>query len=141
MLPSSSIRGSSSNLLRPAPLPHILSLVFVPGQPSKWYPLLIPAVNIAEVTFLSSFYQDESGKNWLKDHGFMLEWAQTASRLVLREVDELHEEDVITFLNLALFWHTQGLWRKCFMYKGAALSTIHSVTSWLIMSQELLTRY
>lgn len=92
-------------------------------------PTAHPAVNTAEVTFLSSFYQDENGKNWLKDHGFMLEWAQTAGKLVLREVEELHEEDIITFLNLALFWHTQGSWRKCYIHKGAKLSTIHSVTS------------
>ena len=84
-------------------------------------------MNVADVMFISSFYQDENGKNWLKDHGFMLEWAQMAGKLVLRDVEELHEEDIITFLNLALFWHTQGLWRKCFIHKGATLSPIYAV--------------
>lgn len=49
----------------------------------------------------------------------MLEWAQLAGKLVLRQADELHEEDVVTTINLGLFWHSQGSWRKSFFYKGA----------------------
>ncbi len=85
------------------------------------------AVNTADDRYLSSFYQDENGKNWFKDHGFMLEWARMAGKLAFREVEELHEEDIVTFLNLALFWHSQGSWRKCFLHKGTKLSSIYAV--------------
>ena len=114
----------------------------MPGEPSEWCSLPVPAATIADVPFLFSFYEGENGKNWLKDHRFMLEWAQTAGKLVLREVEELHEEDIVTFLNLALFWHTQGSWMKCFIHKGAKLrSDIRHMTTQLTMLQESLIRY
>lgn len=65
-----------------------------------------------------SFYRDINGQAALKDSGFMIEWAQRAGSLVFREAEELHEDNIVTFCNLALFWHSQGSWRIAFLHKG-----------------------
>ena len=50
----------------------------------------------------------------------MTEWAQRAGKLVFQEAEDLHEDNIATFCNLALFWHSQGSWRKSYLYKGTA---------------------
>lgn len=65
-----------------------------------------------------SFYRDKNGQATLKEHGFMIDWAQRAGKLVLQEAEDLHEENIVTFLNLALFWHSQGSWRISYLHKG-----------------------
>lgn len=64
------------------------------------------------------FYRDAAGQASLQDHGFMIDWAKRAGRLVLQEAEELHEDNVVTFCNLALFWHAQGSWRIALLHKG-----------------------
>lgn len=64
------------------------------------------------------FYRDASGQATLKEHGFMIEWAQRAGKLVFQEVEDLDEDNIVTFLTLGLFWHSQGAWRTCYLYKG-----------------------
>ncbi|KAI0487018.1 hypothetical protein F4859DRAFT_324250 [Xylaria cf. heliscus] len=68
----------------------------------------------------AKFYEDTSGLPTLKDQGFMLEWAQRAGRLVFQEVEELTRGNIVTYMNLALFWHSQGAWRRAYLYKGHA---------------------
>ncbi|KAI0448227.1 hypothetical protein F4803DRAFT_14184 [Xylaria telfairii] len=68
----------------------------------------------------AKFYEDASGLPVLKDQGFMLEWAQSAGKLVLQEIEELTRGNIVTYMNLALFWHSQGAWRKAYLYKGHA---------------------
>ncbi|KAI1421451.1 hypothetical protein F5Y12DRAFT_705530 [Xylaria sp. FL1777] len=68
----------------------------------------------------AKFYEDASGLPVLKTQGFMLEWAQRAGKLVFQDVEELAWENVVTFMNLALFWHSQGSWRRAYLYKGNA---------------------
>ncbi|KAI1346479.1 hypothetical protein F5Y01DRAFT_297708 [Xylaria sp. FL0043] len=68
----------------------------------------------------AKFYEDASGLPVLKTQGFMLEWAQKAGKLVLQDAEELIWENVVTFMNLALFWHSQGSWRRAYFHKGNA---------------------
>ncbi|KAI0814108.1 hypothetical protein GGR55DRAFT_634031 [Xylaria sp. FL0064] len=68
----------------------------------------------------AKFYEDASGLPVLKTQGFMLEWAQKAGKLVLQDAEELVWENVVTFMNLALFWHSQGSWRRAYFHKGNA---------------------
>ena len=48
----------------------------------------------------------------------MIDWAKRAGRLVFQEAEELHEDNVVTFCNLALFWNSQGSWRIALLHKG-----------------------
>lgn len=67
---------------------------------------------------ISSFYREADGKSTLKDHGFMVEWAQRAGSLVFGEAETLCEDNIVTHINLCLFWHSQGNWRICYLHKG-----------------------
>ena len=53
----------------------------------------------------------------------MIEWAKRAGKLVLQEAEELHEDNVITFCNLALFWNSEGSWRIALLHKGVSECT------------------
>ncbi|RMJ08428.1 hypothetical protein CDV36_011955 [Fusarium kuroshium] len=75
----------------------------------------------------ANFYRDESGSFTLKDQGFMIEWAKKAGKLVFQEAEELHEDNLVTFFNLALFWHSQGSWRISYLHKGNACQLIHII--------------
>lgn len=46
------------------------------------------------------------------------QWATRAGQLVFQEVDNPQEENIVTFVNLTLFWYEQGQWRKCSIYQG-----------------------
>jgi hypothetical protein len=48
----------------------------------------------------------------------MTEWAKKAGALVFQEAEELHEDNIVTFCNLSLFWHSQGSWRISYLHKG-----------------------
>jgi hypothetical protein len=65
-----------------------------------------------------SFYRDPAGQAPLRDHGFMIEWAKQAGKLVFQEAEDLHEDNIVTFCNLALFWFSQGSWRIAYLHKG-----------------------
>ncbi|RTE80224.1 hypothetical protein BHE90_005297 [Fusarium euwallaceae] len=75
----------------------------------------------------ANFYRDESGSLTLKDQGFMIEWAKKAGKLVFQEAEELDEDNLVTFFNLALFWHSQGSWRISYLHKGNACQLIHII--------------
>lgn len=49
----------------------------------------------------------------------MAEWAKRAGRLVFSDIETFHEENFVTFVNLSVFWHSQGSWRTFYLYKGA----------------------
>lgn len=53
----------------------------------------------------------------------MIEWAKKAGKLVFQEAEELHEDNLVTFFNLALFWHSQGSWRVSYLHKGTIYLT------------------
>ncbi|KAI3316836.1 hypothetical protein HD806DRAFT_541813 [Xylariaceae sp. AK1471] len=77
-------------------------------------------VVLSVCAWAAKFYEDASGLAVLKDQGFMLEWAQRAGKLVFEDVEELVPENIVTFLNLALFWHSIGSYTKAYFLKGNA---------------------
>ncbi|KEF58409.1 uncharacterized protein A1O9_06335 [Exophiala aquamarina CBS 119918] len=54
----------------------------------------------------------------LKEHGFTHAWADHAGKLALLAAETPHEENLVTFATLSLFWYTQGFWRRSYIYKG-----------------------
>jgi hypothetical protein len=68
--------------------------------------------------FDHSFYKDSNRSKILKMGGFMTEWAQQAGRLAFQEIENFSKDLVVTFLNLTLFWHSQGSWKVSSLYKG-----------------------
>ena len=48
----------------------------------------------------------------------MIDCAKRAGKLVFAEAEELYEDNVVTFCNLALFWNAEGLWRLALLHKG-----------------------
>ncbi|KAI0148667.1 hypothetical protein GGR57DRAFT_475151 [Xylariaceae sp. FL1272] len=68
----------------------------------------------------AKFYRDENDKTVLKDNGSMEQWAKKAGKLVFENAEELAQENIVTFLNLALFWHSMGAWRRAYLHKGNA---------------------
>lgn len=67
---------------------------------------------------VTSFYRDDHGEAYLKNHGFMIEWAKQAGKLVFADAEDLHDDNIVTFSILALFWYSQGSWRLCYLHKG-----------------------
>jgi hypothetical protein len=63
------------------------------------------------------FYRDAADNATLADSGFGYEWAERGTRLVFQEADEPEEENIPAFINLALFWYSQGMWRKSNMLR------------------------
>ncbi|KAI8633487.1 hypothetical protein F5Y19DRAFT_243861 [Xylariaceae sp. FL1651] len=79
-----------------------------------------PHVVLSVCAWGAKFYRDAGGDAVLKEQGFMVEWAQRAGKLVFQDAEELAQDNIVTFLNLALFWHSQGSWRIAYLYKGNA---------------------
>lgn len=48
----------------------------------------------------------------------MMDWAERAAKQVLQEAEYPREDNVVTFMNLSLFWYAQGMWRRSYMHKG-----------------------
>lgn len=57
----------------------------------------------------------------LREQGFSFEWAAQAGSLVFAQVDDPHEENIVTFINLALFWYSEGEWRRSAVYQCKSL--------------------
>ncbi|KAL2061377.1 hypothetical protein VTL71DRAFT_7650, partial [Oculimacula yallundae] len=75
--------------------------------------------------FAAIFHRDSNGHTSLKEHGFATEWAESGARLVLQEVEKPTEDNIVSFLILALFWYSQGNWRRSYIHKGNAIHTAH----------------
>ncbi|KAI5456813.1 hypothetical protein BGZ63DRAFT_396209 [Mariannaea sp. PMI_226] len=75
--------------------------------------------------FAAIFHLDSNGHNSLNQHGFATEWAERAGRLVLSEVETPNEDNIVSFLILALFWYSRGNWRRSHIHKGNAMQTAH----------------
>ncbi|KIV98001.1 hypothetical protein PV10_01695 [Exophiala mesophila] len=67
--------------------------------------------------FASKYYRDAAGNHSLSESGFGQEWASIAGSMVATELGEPKEENIVTFINLALYWYSEGEWRKAFIYK------------------------
>ncbi|KAF2102508.1 hypothetical protein NA57DRAFT_52077 [Rhizodiscina lignyota] len=66
---------------------------------------------------IATFYRDAAGNHVLTDAGFGHEWATRAADLVSQKLGEPEEENIVTFINVALYWYSEGKWRKCYIYK------------------------
>ncbi|CZR39140.1 uncharacterized protein FPRO_05668 [Fusarium proliferatum ET1] len=73
----------------------------------------------------ANFYRDDSGKATLKDQGLMTKWAKEAGALVFQDAEELNDDNLVTFCNLSLFWHSQGSWKISYLHKGNACQLLH----------------
>ncbi|KND93906.1 putative transcriptional regulatory protein, partial [Tolypocladium ophioglossoides CBS 100239] len=71
----------------------------------------------------SCFYNDHNRCNTVLEEGFAHEWAQEAGRLVFSQVESPTEDNLVTFLNLTLFWYSQGQWQRMVVYEGNATCT------------------
>ncbi|KAI0390890.1 hypothetical protein F5Y17DRAFT_442748 [Xylariaceae sp. FL0594] len=68
----------------------------------------------------AKYYQDARGATVLKDRGLMNDWAERAGVLAYQSVENMAQENIVTFMNLALFWHSMGFWRRAYLHKGTA---------------------
>ncbi|KAJ9604684.1 hypothetical protein H2200_010798 [Cladophialophora chaetospira] len=68
--------------------------------------------------FALNFYQDTDEHSILQKHGFSNEWADAAGKLAFQDFEDPTEDHVVTFMNLALYWYSQGAWRRCAIHKG-----------------------
>ncbi|OJJ32253.1 hypothetical protein ASPWEDRAFT_175548 [Aspergillus wentii DTO 134E9] len=75
----------------------------------------------------SRFYTDSKGAAVLVDSHFDREWAEAAGRMALRELESPKADNVVAFLNLALFWYSHGQFQRSNMLTGCA-----SNTAWVI---------
>ena len=66
---------------------------------------------------MSSFYLDAKNQTSLKEHGFSTQWAERAGRLAFQEVENPNEDNIATFVNLGLFWYSQGSWQRSYIHK------------------------
>jgi hypothetical protein len=96
--------------------PHVV--LSVCAWAAKYARISFYALGIYTNCLTFSFYRDSAGQAPLRDHGFMIEWAKQAGKLVFQEAEDLHEDNIVTFCNLALFWHSQGSWRIAYLHKG-----------------------
>ncbi|KAF5563803.1 hypothetical protein FPHYL_5000 [Fusarium phyllophilum] len=77
-----------------------------------------PHILLSICAWGANFYRDDSGKATLKDQGLMTKWAKEAGALVFQDAEELRDDNLVTFCNLSLFWHSQGSWRISYLHKG-----------------------
>ncbi|KAH7246538.1 hypothetical protein BKA59DRAFT_200794 [Fusarium tricinctum] len=86
-----------------------------------------PHILLSICAWGANFYRDDAGKAALKEAGLMTLWAKKAGTLVFQEAEELHEDNIVTFCNLSLFWHSQGSWRISYLHKGNACQLLHII--------------
>lgn len=85
----------------------------------------------------SRFYGSERGS--LTFGEFAPVWAERAGKLILNEVEEPHEDNIVTLLTLALFWYMEGAWRKFFIYKGGKKGLLITTKADIILGIALQT--
>ncbi|KIW93881.1 uncharacterized protein Z519_05196 [Cladophialophora bantiana CBS 173.52] len=86
-----------------------------------------PHVVLSICAWAANFYRDQNGQATLKDHGFMVEWARKAGRLVFQQPEDLHEDKIVTLMTLGLFWYSQGSWRVSQFYKGVGCQLLYVI--------------
>lgn len=64
------------------------------------------------------FYRDPNDHLSLLENGFAYEWAERAGRLAFQEAESPREENIVSFINLALFWYSEGEFRRSNMHEG-----------------------
>ena len=75
-------------------------------------------INSGADHLVHSFSQNGGRYGALTKYGLMADWAHQAGSLVLEGAEDPHEENLVTHINLYLFWHSQGSWRRAYFHKG-----------------------
>jgi hypothetical protein len=70
-----------------------------------------------------SFHQDIDWYNSTTEGGIHQDWADQAGKLILAEADQPTEENIITSINLVLFWFSQGQWQRALVYESNSVCT------------------
>ncbi|KAH6949292.1 hypothetical protein DER45DRAFT_581033 [Fusarium avenaceum] len=87
-----------------------------------------PHILLSVCAWGANFYRDNNtGKATLKEEGLTTQWAKKASATVFQMAEELHQDNIVTFCNLSLFWHSQGSWRISYLHKGNACQLLHII--------------
>lgn len=73
---------------------------------------------------LFSFHEDRSQYYAELGQGFAHAWAEEAGRLVFSQTETPTEENIVTFLNLAMFWYSQGRWQRVLVHESNAVCTV-----------------
>lgn len=55
------------------------------------------------------------------------EWAAEARKLVFSEVESPTEDNLVTFINLGMFWCSHGEWKRMMIYFGNANGTVRAL--------------
>ncbi|KAH7177272.1 hypothetical protein DER46DRAFT_118490 [Fusarium sp. MPI-SDFR-AT-0072] len=84
-----------------------------------------PHILLSILAWGANFYRNETGKATLKEQGLMTKWAKEAGPLVFQDAEDLSDDNLVTFCNLSLFWHSQGSWRISYLHKGNACQLLH----------------
>ncbi|UZP41761.1 hypothetical protein NXS19_009577 [Fusarium pseudograminearum] len=84
-----------------------------------------PHVLLSMCALGANFYRDAHNQLILNHEDKREEWARKAGSLVFQDVHEFHKDNIVTFCNLSLFWHSQGSWRISFLHKGNACQHLH----------------
>ncbi|KAF4501649.1 hypothetical protein FAGAP_2158 [Fusarium agapanthi] len=84
-----------------------------------------PHIVLSVCAWGANFYRNEAGKATLKEQGLMTKWAKEAGGLVFQDAEDLSDDNLVTFCNLSLFWHSQGSWRISYLHKGSACQLLH----------------
>ncbi|OQU96863.1 Fungal specific transcription factor domain-containing protein isoform 3 [Cladophialophora immunda] len=84
-----------------------------------------PHVVLSVCAWALNFYRGPDGRSALCNHDFSTEWADQAGKLAFQEVENPTDEHIVTFMNLALFWYSQGSWRRSVIHKGTAAQIAH----------------
>ncbi|KAK3650409.1 hypothetical protein LTR56_006388 [Elasticomyces elasticus] len=66
----------------------------------------------------ANFYQDCNGFASLRTQGFMTEWAQRAGKLAFSEIETFNKDLAVTFLNLSMYWYSQGSWKISSLHRA-----------------------
>ncbi len=87
----------------------------------------VGALPRTHLTPITSFYRDKNNEATLKEHGFMVDWAEEAGKRVFQQVENVHEDNVVTFVNLSMFWFSQGSWKRAYIHRSKIpLSSVKS---------------
>ncbi|KAL1961575.1 hypothetical protein VTN77DRAFT_1427 [Rasamsonia byssochlamydoides] len=84
-----------------------------------------PQVVLSVCASASKFFKDVQGKVGFDSKLYGHAWADRASKLVFQEIEEPNEDNLITLVNLSLYWYSQGEWRKSTVMKGNATTISH----------------
>ncbi|KAH7370243.1 hypothetical protein BKA65DRAFT_13263 [Rhexocercosporidium sp. MPI-PUGE-AT-0058] len=80
-----------------------------------------PQVILSVCAIASIFHLDVKNQDYLKEHGFGTQWAEQAGKLAFQEVEHPTEDNIAAFMNLGLFWYSQGSWRRSNIHYGNAI--------------------